>query len=174
MVMKAISPVVATILIIGITIAAVAGLWMLVQRNARTGSVVKLDVVSIQANAAPDAKSCGFVVTLRNSGNVPVTVSKVEVSVGSGNNVINTTLSPRNARISPGSTEDFTGEASSQSPVFTDGAIREDRAGRGSAHYNPVRHHKDIHVLAVASHKVFGNTKLFFSPSTTPSVSIIP
>ncbi len=76
MVMKAISPVIATILIIGITIAAVAGLWMLVQRNARTGTVVKLDVVSIQANAAPDAKSCSFIVTLRNSGNVPVTVSR--------------------------------------------------------------------------------------------------
>ncbi len=122
MVMKAISPVIATILIIGITIAAVAGLWMLVQRNARTGSVVKLDVVSIQANAAPDAKSCSFVVTLRNSGNVPVTVSKVEVSIGSGNNVIKTTLSPQNIKISPGGTEDFTGEATSQNPVFTDGA----------------------------------------------------
>ncbi|NPA98531.1 MAG: hypothetical protein GXO43_04040 [Crenarchaeota archaeon] len=120
--MKAISPVVATILIIGITIAAVAGLWMLVQRNARTGSVVKLDVVSIQANAAPDAKSCSFVVTLRNSGNVPVTVTKIVVSAGSGNNVVNTTLSPQNLRLSPGSTEDFTGVAKSQTPVFTDGS----------------------------------------------------
>ncbi len=120
--MKAISPVVASILIIGITIAAVAGLWMLVQRNARTGSVVKLDVISIQANAAPDGKSCSFVVTLRNSGNVPITVSKVEVSVGSGNSLVRTTLSPQNAEISPGSTEDFTGEATSQRSVFTDGS----------------------------------------------------
>jgi flagellin-like protein len=119
--LKAISPVVATILLIGITVAAVVGVWLLTQRSARTGSVVKVDVIGIQANAAPDAKSCSFVVDLRNSGNVPVTIKKVEVSVGTGTSTVKTTLDPQDLQLSPGSTAEFTGEGTSSNPVFTDG-----------------------------------------------------
>ncbi len=119
--MKAISPVVATILLIGITVAAVVGVWLLTQRSARTGTVVKIDVVGVEATAAPDAKACSFVVTIRNSGTATVTIKKVEVSVGTGTSTVKKTLDPQDVEISPGSTAEFTGEATSQNPVFTDG-----------------------------------------------------
>jgi len=120
--MRAISPVVATILLIGITVAAVVGVWLLTQRSARTGTVVKIDVVSIDAKAAPDGKACSFVVTIRNSGTMPVTIKKVEVSVGSGTSAVKKTLDPQNLKLSPSNTAEFTGEATSNNPVFTDGA----------------------------------------------------
>lgn len=121
--LKAISPVVATILLIGITVAAVVGVWMLTQRSARTGSVVKIDVVGVEATAAPDGKACSFVVTVRNSGTAPVTIKKVEIEVKSGQSTIKETLDPQDFQVSPGSVAEFTGEATSNNPVFTDGKI---------------------------------------------------
>ena len=116
--MKGISPVVATILLIGITIVAVVGVWLLTQRSLPSSGVAKIDVVGVEAKASPDARRCSFSVVLRNSGNVPVTVKYVYVSVGSEGGY----LEPRNVRIAPGSTMEFTGEGYSNNPVFTDGS----------------------------------------------------
>ncbi len=53
------------------------------QKTARPGSVVKVEVIGIKAKAAPNAKSCSFIVSLRNAGNVPVTIKSVTATVGS-------------------------------------------------------------------------------------------
>ena len=121
--MKAISPVVATILLIGITIAAVIGVWLLTQRSVRTGTVVKIDVVGIEATAAPDAKSCSFVVTIRNLGTTKVTIKEVTVSINTGVSTLKKTLKPQDIEIAPGNTAEFTGEMTSQNPVFVDGTV---------------------------------------------------
>ena len=120
--MKGISPVVATLLLIGITIAAVVLVWGVMQKTARPGNVVKVEVIGIEATAAPDAKSCSFIVSLRNAGNVPVTIKSVTATVGSGTSAVTVTLKPQNYLMSPGSTQEFSGEGTSNNPIFTDGA----------------------------------------------------
>ena len=115
--MKAISPVVATILLIGITVAAVVGVWMLTQKSARSGPLVKLDVVGAEAVASPDGRRCSFTVTVRNSGTVAVDQVVVRVEVGDQGGV----LEPVNATIAPGTTIDFSGEGYSGTPFFNEG-----------------------------------------------------
>jgi len=45
--MKGISPVVATLLLIGITIATIVLVWGVMQKTARSDNVVKVEVIGI-------------------------------------------------------------------------------------------------------------------------------
>lgn len=58
------------------------------QKIARPNNVVKVEVIGIEAIAASNAKSCSFIVSLRNAVNVPVTIKSVKATAGSDTSAV--------------------------------------------------------------------------------------
>ncbi len=77
---KGISPVIATILMIIIAIAASFIVWHMVTAASKPRAVVKLDVVTADAAIPPSGSEASITLVMRNSGNVRLTIDNITVS----------------------------------------------------------------------------------------------
>jgi len=76
---RGISPIIATILLIVIAVAASFLVWNYISIAGRPRTVVKLDVVTVDAAIPPDGSEATISFTFKNSGTYRVTIDNVTV-----------------------------------------------------------------------------------------------
>jgi len=93
---KGISPIIAVLILIGIAIATGLVVWRFVGGASKPQTVVKLDVINKDAVTPPDGSELSWKVTVRNSGTVVLTISKITLEYGgkSKDYAVNKNLSP--------------------------------------------------------------------------------
>lgn len=78
---RGISPIIATIVLIAIVLAAAFIVYAAIGRFSSPGTIVKLDIIAKEAYTSPDGSEAFFKIVLKNSGTVSVTVTAINASL---------------------------------------------------------------------------------------------
>ena len=97
--MRAISNVVATLILIMVAVAGGLIAWMFMSQFAKPRTIASLSIASVSAVIPPDGSDMSVNIMLRNDGNVPLNITTVEF--GYAGKVHNVTL---NRLLSAGAT----------------------------------------------------------------------
>jgi len=73
---RGISPIVATVLLVLLAVAGAAVAWIVFHKAASSRPIVEL-AASASATASPDGSVCAVDITLRNEGNVKLTINSI-------------------------------------------------------------------------------------------------
>jgi len=76
---KAISPIIAVLILIGIAVAGGILVWTVMTSYSKPKTVVQLDVVSTDVTIPPDGSEASITLVLKNSGTVRITIQNVAV-----------------------------------------------------------------------------------------------
>jgi flagellin-like protein len=81
---RALSPIIATILLIVITIAAALILWTMMSSFGRTGTSSGVSIITASAQLQPDGKTLVLKIAVRNTGTT-LLQGNITVEIGNGN-----------------------------------------------------------------------------------------